>query len=311
LITIVEIYKVFGQFGNVLNVTFHDTPNKYGHVNGFAFVEILPYPGINILQQNLQIGECKLDLREQLGKDEAKAKVKEESLRKLFVGSLPKDLRDSTLYDYFSQFGVVQKAYVGRDIHDGRTRGFGFVIFLDKISVYRTLELKRHFIMNKEVFPKRVIPKKQMISDSLNYSERRVPKYLVKASNSNYNEQGDGIPMIKPRNSQNIKRKITEVHFDLVNCELDNPRFKTVISDTNMKPYGLGEYGQLIPKLDKRFRDVAAYYYLDKGLGFMQQPSAEIMWEDTLINTSEELIYYSDKQGLFGLIRAKLLKGFY
>jgi len=39
------------------------------------------------------------------------------------VAGLPKNLPDSDLSGYFSQFGEVQKAYVVKDSKTGKTRG--------------------------------------------------------------------------------------------------------------------------------------------------------------------------------------------
>jgi cold-inducible RNA-binding protein len=51
--------------------------------------------------------------------------------KKLFVGSLSWDTNDDSLNAAFSPFGEITEAIVITDRHSGRSRGFGFVTFVD------------------------------------------------------------------------------------------------------------------------------------------------------------------------------------
>ncbi len=51
---------------------------------------------------------------------------------KLFVGSLSWDTDDDSLRDAFERFGEVSEAKVISDRDTGRSRGFGFVTFINK-----------------------------------------------------------------------------------------------------------------------------------------------------------------------------------
>jgi len=51
--------------------------------------------------------------------------------KKLFVGSLSWDTNDDGLQAAFSPFGEITEATVISDRHSGRSRGFGFVTFVD------------------------------------------------------------------------------------------------------------------------------------------------------------------------------------
>ncbi len=51
--------------------------------------------------------------------------------KKLFVGSLSWDTNDDGLQAAFSPFGEITEAVVISDRHTGRSRGFGFVTFVD------------------------------------------------------------------------------------------------------------------------------------------------------------------------------------
>jgi RNA recognition motif-containing protein len=51
--------------------------------------------------------------------------------KKLYVGNLPYSVDDESLHQHFSQFGAVDSAKVIMDRDSGRSKGFGFVSFMD------------------------------------------------------------------------------------------------------------------------------------------------------------------------------------
>lgn len=105
-----------------------------------------------ILSMKYTIKDSVVDCKEALSKSEAKQKEHDERQRKLFIGGLPKNLKDEVLKDYFSSFGKVQKAYVVKDYKTGNTRGFGFVIFADAESYNRALYFpSTHTIQDKDI----------------------------------------------------------------------------------------------------------------------------------------------------------------
>jgi RNA recognition motif-containing protein len=53
---------------------------------------------------------------------------------KVFVANLSWDVDDQELGDFFSQFGAVKSAKVILDKETGKSRGFGFVEFVDAIA---------------------------------------------------------------------------------------------------------------------------------------------------------------------------------
>lgn len=52
-------------------------------------------------------------------------------MTKLFVGGLSWDTKSDTLHQYFSQFGPILEAVVLVDKQTGRSKGYGFVTFVD------------------------------------------------------------------------------------------------------------------------------------------------------------------------------------
>jgi hypothetical protein len=61
-------------------------------------------------------------------------RVRENMSKKLFVGGLSWDTTDSSLNQAFESFGEVTEAKVITDRESGRSRGFGFVTFVEASS---------------------------------------------------------------------------------------------------------------------------------------------------------------------------------
>lgn len=80
-------------------------------------------------------------------------------LRKIFVGGLSPQTRESGLTSYFSNFGVVSRVVVMTDIDNGRPRGFGFVTFHDSVAASHVLHNRYHWIDSRHVEVKLAIPR--------------------------------------------------------------------------------------------------------------------------------------------------------
>lgn len=100
--------------------------------SGFGFVRFGTEEGRNrILELSHQIKGISIDCKPALDKEKALEIQQNELKRKLFVGGLPKNLKDSVLRDYFSKYGKIEKAYVVKNSKTGKTRGKHlFIIFL-------------------------------------------------------------------------------------------------------------------------------------------------------------------------------------
>ena len=53
---------------------------------------------------------------------------------KIFVGNLPYTVSDKDLSELFSPYGEISEAVVIKEKHSGRSKGFGFVTFINKES---------------------------------------------------------------------------------------------------------------------------------------------------------------------------------
>ena len=59
----------------------------------------------------------------------------------LFVGSLAYATTDDSLKEFFEQIGEVERAMVAKERETGRSRGFGFVTFVDEANNQKAVEL--------------------------------------------------------------------------------------------------------------------------------------------------------------------------
>ena len=59
----------------------------------------------------------------------------------LFVGSLAYATTDDSLKAFFEQIGEVERAMVAKERETGRSRGFGFVTFVDEANNQKAVDL--------------------------------------------------------------------------------------------------------------------------------------------------------------------------
>nr|BAL68142.1 RNA-binding protein Musashi homolog 1 L+35bp [Danio rerio] len=68
---------------------------------------------------------------------------------KMFIGGLSWQTTQEGLKDYFCKFGEVKESMVMRDPVTKRSRGFGFVTFVDQAGVDKVLAQTRHELDSK------------------------------------------------------------------------------------------------------------------------------------------------------------------
>ena len=103
------------------------------------------------------------------------------SSRKIFVGGLHYETGDNGLYEYFEQFGKVETAQVLFNRETNKSRGFGFVTFIDAVSINNIFYIKTHMIHGKAVEIKRAVPKNECLG--LHYkTDRSSPSFPSSSS---------------------------------------------------------------------------------------------------------------------------------
>ena len=77
----------------------------------------------------------------------------------MFLGGLPSSITETDLRSYFSQYGEVCEVVIMYDQEKKKSRGFGFLSFLDDASCTRAVAQHYVTLQNKKVEVKRAEPR--------------------------------------------------------------------------------------------------------------------------------------------------------
>jgi len=83
--------------------------------------------------------------------------------RKLFVGGLPQDAKDTDIKEHFGQYGEIENVNLKTDAATGRSRGFAFVVFVEEAGVNAAVAAPTHNIKGKDVAVKKAQAKQGKI----------------------------------------------------------------------------------------------------------------------------------------------------
>lgn len=152
-----DLKQHFNQYTKVSS-SFVVHHNKKPCGFGFLYVEDMN-TAMKVLAVKHQIKGVDVDVR--LAVDKSVAKVQSEELlnRKVFVGGLPKNFTDKKLYEFFSQFGALEKCYVVKDSISGQTRGFGFLFYETNSGSINAVNHGPYLIEGKTVHVKSAVAK--------------------------------------------------------------------------------------------------------------------------------------------------------
>lgn len=98
----------------------------------------------------------------------------EDQWKKMFIGGLTYATTDDMLKEFYSQYGEVVDCVVMKDPSTKKSRGFGFVTFAEAESVDKAMGNRPHTIDNKQVEPKRAIPRDASGKSETNISVKRL-----------------------------------------------------------------------------------------------------------------------------------------
>jgi len=106
------------NFNGNQNVNFlHQHQQQQQQQSAQIQQNILNNPQFNVVNPNL--------LQQQ-----SIVQAKDTTFTKIFVGGLPYHTTDESLGQFFKKFGNIEEAVVINDRQTGKSRGYGFVIFL-------------------------------------------------------------------------------------------------------------------------------------------------------------------------------------
>jgi RNA recognition motif-containing protein len=147
-----EYFSAFGQVSQVAIIRNKQT----GLSKCYAFIhtdEARTYQ--RILSQKHHIQGRMIDCKDGFSKDQNPQLFEKMNNKKFFVGGLSFSTKDQNLYQHFSKFGPVFKAYVIIDPKTQVSKRFGFVIMENQESVDKVMKAKRHIVNNQVINCKR------------------------------------------------------------------------------------------------------------------------------------------------------------
>jgi len=150
-----EEYKVyFGSFGGITDCILMRDANRVGR--GFGFVTYEKQSAYDsVLQAQLFLRGKKLQAKRAIPPTEV---MENQSLVKIFVGGLARDLDKSQLESTFSQYGAVEDCIIMKDGVTGESRGFGFITFVSSSAVDEVLKRPKFELCGKMIECKRAQP---------------------------------------------------------------------------------------------------------------------------------------------------------
>jgi len=83
--------------------------------------------------------------------------------RKLFVGGLPQEAKDTDIQEYFGTFGETENINLKTDPNTGRSRGFAFILFKDVEGLTAATGQEAHVVKGKKITCKKAEAKQGKI----------------------------------------------------------------------------------------------------------------------------------------------------
>lgn len=122
-----DIRKLLSQFGTILQI--RHMRYSSGESKGFAFVKFAtPESARDVVSAGkLRLGKVFIDCKLSLTKTSAKNTFAESLKKKIYVGNLPSNSTEESLFNYFSQFGPVSLIRIITKKGSSQSRGFAFI----------------------------------------------------------------------------------------------------------------------------------------------------------------------------------------
>lgn len=99
-------------------------------------------------QKYHSLGGGQIQIKQAWDRETSHKKILDEKERKVFVVSLPHDVTENDLQQHFVKFGEIEEIRIIKNKEENVMRGFGFVLFADRIGYIRVFEEGANHVIN-------------------------------------------------------------------------------------------------------------------------------------------------------------------
>ncbi|KAK7933932.1 hypothetical protein WMY93_004828 [Mugilogobius chulae] len=149
---------------------------------------------------------------------------------KMFIGGLSWQTTQEGLKEYFCKYGEVKECMVMRDPVTKRSRGFGFVTFVDQAGVDKVLAQSRHELDSKTIDPKVAFPRR---------AQPKVDDAMLMFDKTTNRHRGFGFVTFE---NEDVVEKVCEIHFHEINNKMGRSRVMPYGMDAFMLGIGMLEF---------------------------------------------------------------------
>lgn len=148
-----QLHEIFSKFGPIKLAKVLNDKNKVGF--NYAFVEFLkPENASEALKclNNTEISKTPIVIKWAYNSSNANSVQSTEPVYNIFVGDLSPEVDDESLRKAFGSFKSVREAHVMWDMQTSRSRGYGFVTFLDQQEAHIALNtMNGHILLGRAI----------------------------------------------------------------------------------------------------------------------------------------------------------------
>ena len=137
------LHDTFAAFGNILSCKV--AQDEHGNSKGYGFVHYETAEAANSAIKSVNgmlLNEKKVFVGHHIPKKDRMSKFEEmkANFTNIYVKNIDLEVTDDEFRDLFAKYGAITSASLAHDNETGKSRGFGFVNFIDHEDAYKAVE---------------------------------------------------------------------------------------------------------------------------------------------------------------------------